>query len=71
MIPRIPSAVYLWGSILVLAASNSIVRLLSDLGAKNSIDGRRFGLERARPSHGLRNGAPVLQRVVHNKRRTK
>ncbi len=36
---RIPGPVYLWISILVFAASASIVRILSDLGAMNPIDG--------------------------------
>lgn len=37
---RIPGPVYLWISILVFAASNSIVRILSDLGAMHPIEGR-------------------------------
>ena len=36
---RIPGPVFLWISILVFAASSSIVRILSDLGAMNPIDG--------------------------------
>jgi len=40
MAARIPGPAYLWFSILVFAASSSIVRILSDLGAMNPIDGR-------------------------------
>ncbi len=36
----ISGAFYLWLSVLLFAASNSIVRILSDLGAQNPIDGR-------------------------------
>ena len=37
---RIPSPVYLWISVLLFAASNSIVRILGDLGAQHPIEGR-------------------------------
>ncbi len=40
MIARIPGPAYLWLSILVFAASSSVVRILSDLGAMNPIEGR-------------------------------
>jgi drug/metabolite transporter (DMT)-like permease len=40
MAARIPGPAFLWVSILVFAASSSIVRILSDLGAMNPIDGR-------------------------------
>lgn len=40
MLPGITSAAFLWLSVLLFAASNSIVRILSDLGAQNPIDGR-------------------------------
>jgi drug/metabolite transporter (DMT)-like permease len=40
MLARIPAPAFLWVSILVFAASSSIVRILSDLGAMNPIDGR-------------------------------
>ena len=40
MAARIPGPAYLWISILVFAGSNSIVRILSDLGAMHPIDGR-------------------------------
>ena len=36
---RIPSPVYLWISVLLFAASNSIVRILGDLGAQHPIEG--------------------------------
>ena len=39
MATRIPGPVYLWVSILVFAPSSSIVRILSDLGAMNPVDG--------------------------------
>ena len=39
MLSRIPASAYLWVSILLFAASNSIVRILSDLGAQHPIDG--------------------------------
>ncbi len=40
MFARIPGPAFLWFAVLVFAASNSVVRLLSDLGAQNAIDGR-------------------------------
>lgn len=40
MASRIPGAAYLWVSVLLFAASNSIVRILSDLGAQHPIEGR-------------------------------
>lgn len=38
---RVPGPAYLWISFLVFAASSSIVRILSDLGAMHPIDGRK------------------------------
>jgi len=37
---KIPSALYLWLAVVLFAVSNSIVRILIDLGAQNAIDGR-------------------------------
>lgn len=40
MFKRIPSGLYLWLAVVIFAVSNSIVRILIDLGAQNAIDGR-------------------------------
>jgi drug/metabolite transporter (DMT)-like permease len=40
MLSGIPSAAFLWLSVVLFAASNSIVRILIDLGGENPIDGR-------------------------------
>lgn len=40
MFARISGPAFLWFSVLVFAASNSVVRLLSDLSAQHAIDGR-------------------------------
>ena len=40
MLSRIPGPALLWISVVLFAASNSVVRILSDLGAQNPIDGR-------------------------------
>jgi drug/metabolite transporter (DMT)-like permease len=40
MFHAIPSALYLWLAVVLFAASNSIVKILIDLGAQHSIDGR-------------------------------
>lgn len=40
MLSRIPGAALIWLSVLLFAASNSIVRSVSDLGAQNLIGGR-------------------------------
>ena len=40
MLSGIPGAAFLWLSVLLFAASKSIVRILSDLGAKNLVDRR-------------------------------
>ena len=40
MFKRIPSGLYLWLAVVLFAVSNSIVRILIDLGAQNAIDGR-------------------------------
>ena len=38
--PPIPGALLVWASILIFAASNSVVQLLTDLGAMHPIEGR-------------------------------
>ena len=40
MFHAIPAALYLWLAVIIFATSNSIVRILIDLGAQHSIDGR-------------------------------
>ena len=40
IIQRLPGRVYLLGAVLIFAASNSITRQLTELGAQNLIDGR-------------------------------
>ena len=40
MFRAIPNAVYLWMAVILFAASNSVVRILIDLGAQHAIDGR-------------------------------
>ena len=40
MFKKIPSALYLWLAVVLFALSNSIVKILIDLGAQNAIDGR-------------------------------
>ena len=40
MFRGIPKALYLWLAVVIFATSNSIVKILIDLGSQNSIDGR-------------------------------
>ena len=40
MFRKIPGALYLWLAVVIFATSNSIVKILIDLGAQNPIDGR-------------------------------
>ena len=40
MFRAIPSFAYLWLAVVIFATSNSIVKILIDLGSQNAIDGR-------------------------------
>ena len=40
MFRGIPKALYLWLAVVIFATSNSIVKILIDLGSQNAIDGR-------------------------------
>ena len=40
MFPGIPKGLYLWLAVVIFATSNSIVKILIDLGSQNAIDGR-------------------------------
>jgi drug/metabolite transporter (DMT)-like permease len=40
MFRKIPGALYLWLAVVIFATSNSIVKILIDLGSQNAIDGR-------------------------------